>query len=564
MGIKGQKVNPIGWRVGFNRKWKHNWYNINLNEGYIINIQFFIKKFLKSLFKYNNKKLFLISYHILNNGYHNLFIYCFFYRIQNLYNRRLRFYRRFKFLQYKKIYQSPISLYKFLFYNHKIITQKTIQFYENYFKIHLKKNQNIKLYNNSWNPEFKFFSFFKKNIMLLKMIIIFQFLNWGFAKEHSNNHTLIYLIKSKFEFFFNNSQFFFLYLWDYHRLNNWKNFFIYYYNFLTIKKSINKIKNVNQYYNLFKNSILFHKLYSIKSWKQFFYLLITQEYSRLNTNKLLKISLQKNQLSSYLYKKLKWINYNIVTSKILFDINSHKFKNLDLYYTDYIGKKTIPKFLKQLVNASLTVVYINSYAFYKYYYRMWDNSIAKKRRLSFKLKTRKALMRLDRDIKKKEKLTNRFGKYTGDLVKLGAICLYLKQPEILTRFIGFQIKQASFIKSRRQVPLIKFIMKTLLNLSGNRPEIIGLRIQVKGRFDRWRRTKSIVAMSGTIPYQTFNTYIEYGSSNAVIKKGTFGVRLWIHYSPLFLINYKKHMLQYLAYSSRIQYLKKLKFNHNNF
>ena len=101
-------------------------------------------------------------------------------------------------------------------------------------------------------------------------------------------------------------------------------------------------------------------------------------------------------------------------------------------------------------------------------------------------------------------------------------------------------------------------MKTLLNLSGNRPEIIGLRIQVKGRFDRWRRTKSIIAMSGTIPYQSFNTYIEYGSSTSFIKKGSFGVRLWLHYSPEFLIKYKKHMLQYLTYSSRIQYLKKLK------
>jgi ribosomal protein S3 len=91
-------------------------------------------------------------------------------------------------------------------------------------------------------------------------------------------------------------------------------------------------------------------------------------------------------------------------------------------------------------------------------------------------------------------------------------------------------------------------MKTVLNFSGGRSEIIGIKLQFKGRFDRWRRTKSLIAKGGSIPAQTFNALIEYGSSKGFVKKGAFGIRIWIRYEKIFGLLYKQTFEQYFMYS----------------
>lgn len=55
----------------------------------------------------------------------------------------------------------------------------------------------------------------------------------------------------------------------------------------------------------------------------------------------------------------------------------------------------------------------------------------------------------------------------------------------------------------------------------------GIRILVKGRFNKRRRTKTIVAQKGEISLQTIKTPIDYHQTQAVTIYGTFGIKVWL-------------------------------------
>jgi ribosomal protein S3 len=75
-----------------------------------------------------------------------------------------------------------------------------------------------------------------------------------------------------------------------------------------------------------------------------------------------------------------------------------------------------------------------------------------------------------------------------------------------------------------------------------------LKIQFKGRVNRWRRTKSIIGFKKTIPLHTIDTCIEYGTSKAVTKKGSLGIRLWLYYKLSFVKELKNKIFNFMAYS----------------
>ena len=53
-----------------------------------------------------------------------------------------------------------------------------------------------------------------------------------------------------------------------------------------------------------------------------------------------------------------------------------------------------------------------------------------------------------------------------------------------------------------------------------------LKIQFKGRFDRWKRARSLVILTGSLPLQSYNTFIDFGSYSGLTKNGSFGLRIW--------------------------------------
>ena len=83
-------------------------------------------------------------------------------------------------------------------------------------------------------------------------------------------------------------------------------------------------------------------------------------------------------------------------------------------------------------------------------------------------------------------------------------------------------------------------------------EIIALRLQFKGRINRWRRTKVITAQRGFMPLPTYYFRIEYGTSKAITRKGAFGIRIWLRYKLSLMVNLKAYLLNYMKYSKLLR------------
>jgi len=108
MGRSGQKVNPVGWRVGIYRKWKNSWVQNKLNYKDLLLNSINISKLLRSFLRFGKKRrLFFFNYTLLNNN--NLDIFCFFTRIKR---KKPKFRQKLKKIKKKtKMFQDNIYKY---------------------------------------------------------------------------------------------------------------------------------------------------------------------------------------------------------------------------------------------------------------------------------------------------------------------------------------------------------------------------------------------------------------------------------------------------------------------
>lgn len=85
--------------------------------------------------------------------------------------------------------------------------------------------------------------------------------------------------------------------------------------------------------------------------------------------------------------------------------------------------------------------------------------------------------------------------------------------------------------TRNQTSVAKFFKKSLQILFRSIPvqhiAIGGLKILIKGRFNKRRRTKKMVLQEGQISLQTVSTPIDYYQTHAVTIYGSFGIKVWI-------------------------------------
>lgn len=84
---------------------------------------------------------------------------------------------------------------------------------------------------------------------------------------------------------------------------------------------------------------------------------------------------------------------------------------------------------------------------------------------------------------------------------------------------------------RKQIFVAKFFQKSLQVLFENLPPenlaIDGIKILIKGRFNKRRRTKKIVLQEGQISLQTIDSPIDYYQTQAITIYGSFGIKIWI-------------------------------------
>jgi hypothetical protein len=72
--------------------------------------------------------------------------------------------------------------------------------------------------------------------------------------------------------------------------------------------------------------------------------------------------------------------------------------------------------------------------------------------------------------------------YIQDLVRVSFLSLFLKKPTFLATFIAFQM--AKLPRNRKETKLTRFIIKVVKIFSSQRKEMVGMKIEFKGRVNR--------------------------------------------------------------------------------
>ncbi len=93
----GQKVHPIGFRVGFTRKWNNNWFALGTEWKKLFFYQKEVEQFFKLLFHYysytkisRRKRVFLFDVKFFKYTLNKLFLFVFFYKLRTKRRKEVR------------------------------------------------------------------------------------------------------------------------------------------------------------------------------------------------------------------------------------------------------------------------------------------------------------------------------------------------------------------------------------------------------------------------------------------------------------------------------------------
>ena len=67
----------------------------------------------------------------------------------------------------------------------------------------------------------------------------------------------------------------------------------------------------------------------------------------------------------------------------------------------------------------------------------------------------------------------------------------------------------------------------MLLIKSDVSRLTGIKIVIKGRFNRAPRAKTNIICFGKFSLQSFNSKIDYYQSTAYTVNGTFGVKVWL-------------------------------------
>lgn len=139
------------------------------------------------------------------------------------------------------------------------------------------------------------------------------------------------------------------------------------------------------------------------------------------------------------------------------------------------------------------------------------------------------------------------GVYLKDLIRVCFFSRYLKKADFLATFFAFTISKLP--RNRKELKFVHFLIKLLKRSAWQNKDILGIRVRFQGRLNRWRRTKHIVGSKGNIAFSTYHNRIEYGMAQAITRKGTLGVHIWIAYLPGSFSALSKSIIAYSGLTS---------------
>lgn len=111
-----------------------------------------------------------------------------------------------------------------------------------------------------------------------------------------------------------------------------------------------------------------------------------------------------------------------------------------------------------------------------------------------------------------------------ELLNVLVVSLFINNSSRL--LVHFLVMKFKSIKNQNKLffylklILVEFIKKSIFKIEG-------IKLSIKGRFNKSLRSKKKDIVLGSIPLQTIRTKIDYFSSPAFTSVGTFGIKLWI-------------------------------------
>jgi len=114
--------------------------------------------------------------------------------------------------------------------------------------------------------------------------------------------------------------------------------------------------------------------------------------------------------------------------------------------------------------------------------------------------------------------------YYSTLMNLAYWTFKTKQPQFLAKFLAQE-----FGKTRYQRSLYNNVDKVCAFLFNESSEIQGIRIQVSGRMNKSKRTRTFLVQYGAITTQTIAHPLKYAFEEAHTVYGSMGVKIWISY-----------------------------------
>ncbi len=134
--------------------------------------------------------------------------------------------------------------------------------------------------------------------------------------------------------------------------------------------------------------------------------------------------------------------------------------------------------------------------------------------------------------------------YIQDLIRVTFFAIYIKKASFLASFFAFTLGKLP--RNRKETTFLRFLIKLLKVFSSQRKEMLGVRIRFQGRVNRWRRTKHILGEKGVIPFYTYRSRMDYGSAQAITRKGAQGIKIWLCYQSYFSTDLKKAIYSYMS------------------
>ena len=295
-------------------------------------------------------------------------------------------------------------------------------------------------------------------------------------------------------------------------------------NNLIVEKDLTKYLNYKKQFNNNVNQklILTNKLNNI-SFKISNKNLSNSSLIKFNLNNYL-VNIKKNKLSGIK------IENNLKMKKL-------KYKNVNF------DKNSFKKILNILTKFNTELYFFNIKSLFNFKNLLLDKSLV------FNLQKHKTKRYFDIMNKLKKRFNRKWSRiqFLGmDLMNIAQYSLYFKNVKLLTHLISYQL---TFLpKNKRQTSFLKYLSKIIFNFKGEFKEIIGLKIQFKGRFNKWKRTKKWIAQAGNLLVQSYNTYIDYSCVKGLVKKGIFSVRIWLQFKKNSKFIIKKNLINFFQYS----------------